>query len=98
MEQANEGKLHWLSLSSIRGPGFDFSWKRIFQKVNGIVFLVVGDVSINKESYVVHSSISPQRFTGPIFEYAHKGRIYVRMFIEVSVRALQFYFKFVLEK
>jgi hypothetical protein len=88
MKQANEGKLHWLSLSSIRGPQFDFSWKWIFQEVNGIVFLVVGDIPINKESYVVHSSILSQWFTGPIFECAHRGRICVRAFKEVSVRAL----------
>ena len=76
MKQANEGKLHWLSLSRTWG-----------QEVNGIVLLLVGDIPISSESSVVHSSISSQRFTGPIFECAHRGRICVRVFIKMSVHA-----------
>ena len=33
------------------------------------------------------SSISPG-FAGPVFEDAHRGRVYVRMFIGVSARAV----------
>ena len=48
---------------------------------------MVGEVSVDSEASVVTSSIS--RFAGPtqFFEGAHRGRVCVRAFIEVSVRS-----------
>jgi hypothetical protein len=46
---------------------------------------VVDDVPVDNEAAVVTSSIS--RFAGPtrFFRDAHRGRVYVRVFIEVSM-------------
>ena len=59
-----------------------------FPGFNGVVFSVVGDVSIDSETPVVTLSISPG-FAGPVFEDAHRGRVCVRVFIGVSVHALR---------
>jgi hypothetical protein len=58
-----------------------------FPGFNGIVLLVVGDVPVDNETPVVTSSISPG-FAGPVFEHAHRSRVCVRAFIEVSARVL----------
>jgi hypothetical protein len=52
------------------------------------VLSVVGDVPVDSEPYVVTSSISSRKFAGPVFEGAHMGRVRMRAFIGMSVRAL----------
>jgi hypothetical protein len=47
-------------------------------------FSEVGDVPVDTELSVVTSSIFD-----PVFEGAHRGRVFMRAFIGVSVRALQ---------
>ena len=53
---------------------------------NDVILLVVGDVLVDSEAHVVTSSIS--RFAGPtqFFESAHRCRVCVRAFLEVSAR------------
>jgi hypothetical protein len=58
-----------------------------FPRFNGVVFSVVGDVTVDSEAPVVTSSIS-LGFAGPVFEDAHRGRVCVRVFIGVGARAL----------
>ncbi len=58
-----------------------------FPGFNGVVLSVVGDVPVDSETPVVTSSISLE-FAGPVFKDAHRGRVYVRVFIGVSAHAL----------
>jgi hypothetical protein len=51
---------------------------------NGYVLSEVGDVPIDNELFVVTPSIFD-----PVFKGAHRGRVCMRAFIGVSVRALQ---------
>ena len=54
---------------------------------NGTILSVVGDVPVDSKTRVVTSSIS--RIAGPtqFFGGAHRGRVCVHTFIEVSVRS-----------
>ena len=59
----------------------------IEQSDNGVMFSVVGDIPvIDNGAHVVISSIS--RIAGSVFKDAHRGKICVCVFIDVSVRAL----------
>ena len=49
--------------------------------LSGVVLSVVGDVPVDSETPVVTSSVPAQSFRG-----AHRGRIYLCVFIRVSVR------------
>jgi hypothetical protein len=51
------------------------------------VISVVDDVPVDSETSVVTSSISLE-FTGPVFEDTYRGRVYMRVFTEVSACAL----------
>jgi hypothetical protein len=52
------------------------------------VLSVVRDGLVDNEAPMVTSSISSRGFASPVFEGAHKGRVYVRSFIEMNVREL----------
>ena len=52
----------------------------------GVVHLVVGDVTVDSEAFGLTLSI--RGFADSVFEDAHRGRVCVRAFIELSVRAL----------
>ena len=54
---------------------------------NGVVHSIVGDVPVDSEAPVVTSSISRICIVGSVFKDAHRGRVCVRVFIGVSVRA-----------
>jgi hypothetical protein len=49
-----------------------------------IIFLVRGDVSVNSEMLLVTDFVNLKIKSAQSFECAHIGRIYVRVFIEVS--------------
>jgi hypothetical protein len=51
------------------------------------VLSVVGAVPVDSEAHVVTSSIL-RIFAGAVFEDAHRGRLCVRVFIGMGVRAL----------
>lgn len=54
-----------------------------FLRFNGIVVSVVGNVPVDSE---MHQS---RGFTGLVFEDAYKNRVYVYVFVGVSVRVLR---------
>jgi hypothetical protein len=68
------------------GPGFDSPWERISQDLTTFVLSVVGDVPVDNEASVVTSSMLG--FAGTVFEDTPRGRVCVRVFIGMSVRAL----------
>jgi len=80
VEPAHPGSSHRLGTGAC-------IFSRIILGFNGIMLSVVGDVPVDSEASVVTSSIS--RFAGPTQFYrgAHRGRVYVRAFIWVSVRS-----------
>ena len=53
-------------------------------RFNGVVPSVAGNVTVNSEAPVVNSSVS--RCADISFGGVHRGRLYVRVFIGVSVR------------